>query len=114
MPIQWPSVLQEIWDDFKGFIEGGGWSAFINDDSDDEENQESEADSEFHDEEEDAESDDDSEFSADEDESSSDYVDEPSDSDAVSWGEMEKKALEHDWKNTSKQKDSDRKGSKRK
>lgn len=32
LPLNWPTILQGIWEDFEGFVEDGGWKTLILDD----------------------------------------------------------------------------------
>lgn len=100
--MNWNNVLAQIREDFEAFLDDGGWR-FLQDDGEDEEEGEVE-DSELANdpaftEDDDGESDfsdDESDFSDEDEEGSSSDVASDSEEDAVSWDEMEKRALEDD------------------
>lgn len=98
-PLMWPTILQQIREDFDGFLEGGGWKSIMADDSEEEQESEQDDDSEFVDEDASSQSsEDDSDFSGDDESESSQYQDDESDSEAVDWEELDKKAMEADRK----------------
>lgn len=92
MPLNWKNILGEIREDFGQFVEGGGWKAFICDDSDaGEEEEEEDGDSEFNEDVSEQSDDEESDFSVDEESSSNDYEDEDDDDseEGLSWEELD-------------------------
>ena len=100
VPMNWPNILQQIREDFEGFLEEGAWK-FLQDDAEDAEEGEEEMDEDesFSEaDEEDDEEDSESDYSDDEDDYSSSSFESESDlsEEGLSWDEMERQAEEED------------------
>lgn len=100
IPMNWTAVLQQIREDFEGFLEGGAWR-FLQDDGDSEDEEgagSEEEDEDFEDDEEEEEEDDSESDYSDEDEESSSFEGEEDElsEEGMDWDEMERQAEEED------------------